>query len=139
MNMITDGTSNTLLVGEKWMYTGWYNVRTSGPGSCIDNEGWPNGWDNDTIGFSGTISYQTTNLYSGNQYVVVPMPDGMQWSDTGNSWGCGWVFGSAHVGKFGCLLCDGSVRFVSYSINPTAWHNLCSRNDGQPLDPSALD
>ena len=77
MNMITDGTSNTLLVGEKWMYTGWYNVRTSGPGSCIDNEGWPNGWDNDTIGFSGTISYQNTNFYSGNQYVVVPMPDGM--------------------------------------------------------------
>ena len=50
---ITDGTSNTLLVGEKWIYFQWYNDRTSGDGSCIDNEGWCNGWDNDGIAFSG--------------------------------------------------------------------------------------
>src|SRR4029077_19403083 len=30
---ITDGTSNTLLIGEKWLYVRWYDDRTTGNGS----------------------------------------------------------------------------------------------------------
>jgi hypothetical protein len=132
MLSITDGTSNTLLVGEKWIYTQWYNDRTSGGGSCIDNEGWANGWDNDSIGMSGTISYTTANLYSGSQYVVLPVPD------TTLAWSCGMNFGSAHTSSFGCVLCDGTARFVSYSVNPTVWHNFCARNDNQAIDLNSL-
>jgi prepilin-type N-terminal cleavage/methylation domain-containing protein len=130
--LTTDGTSNTLLIGEKWLYNQWYNDRTSGGGACIDNEGWVNGWDNDSIGMSGTISYTTPNIYSAPQYVVLPV------QDTTLAWSCGMNFGSAHVGSFGCLLADGTVRFVAYSINPTTWHNLCSRNDGQTIDLGGL-
>ena len=41
---ITDGTSTTMLVGEKWLYYQWYDFRTTGAETCIDNEGWCNGW-----------------------------------------------------------------------------------------------
>jgi prepilin-type N-terminal cleavage/methylation domain-containing protein len=123
---ITDGTSNTLLVGEKWLYFAWYNDRTSGPGSCIDNEGWCNGWDNDTICYSGTISYPAPNN------IVVPQPD----SSPGDS--CSFIFGAALTAGFGSVFCDGSVHFLTYTIDSTIWHNLCCRNDGQVLDAAGF-
>jgi len=122
MTSITDGTSNTLLAGELWIYFQWYNDRTSGGGACIDNEGWCNGWDNDTIAFSGTISYAAP----GN--IVVPQ------QDTQTGWSCGYIFGSAHTDGFGAVFCDGSVHFIHYTIAPEIWHALCARNDGKTFD-----
>ena len=121
---ITDGTSTTLLIGEGWRYYTWYADRTTGPGDCIDNEGWCNGWDNDTICFSGS---QTNAPPNG---IVVPQPD------TQTGWSCGLIFGSAHTTGFNAVFCDGSVHFIQYSINATTWHNLCSRNDGQEVNES---
>jgi prepilin-type N-terminal cleavage/methylation domain-containing protein len=118
---ITDGTANTLLVGEKWVYYQWYNLRA---GQCIDNEGWTNGWDNDTICYSGTQAYAAPNG------IVVPQPDSQ------NGWFCGNLFGSAHTGGCQSVFCDGSVHFIAYGINPVTWHNLCAMNDGQTLGPT---
>jgi prepilin-type N-terminal cleavage/methylation domain-containing protein len=123
---IKDGTANTLLVAEKWLYVQWYNDRTTGGGSCIDNEGWCNGWDNDGICFSSTKSYTAPNG------IVVPQPD----SQTG--WSCGLVFGSAHTTGMVSVFCDGSVHIVHYSIDPTVWVNLCARNDGNTVNESDL-
>jgi prepilin-type N-terminal cleavage/methylation domain-containing protein len=116
---ITDGTSNTLMVAEKWLYYQWWNERN---GQCIDNEGWCNGWDNDTICYSGTTSYSAPNG------IVVPQ------SDFQMGWSCGYVFGSAHVAGMQGVLCDGSVHSIYYTIDPTVWHNLCARNDGQVVN-----
>jgi type II secretory pathway pseudopilin PulG len=118
---ITDGSSNTLLVAEKWLYYPWYNDRTTGDGWCIDNEGWCEGWDNDTICYSGT---QGNN---GGYEVVPPQPD------TAKGWDCGYIYGSAHPNGFGAVLCDGSTRFISYNIDPVTWRYLCCRNDGQVI------
>jgi prepilin-type N-terminal cleavage/methylation domain-containing protein len=119
---ITDGSSNTLLIGELWMYNQWYNCRNLGSDleTCIDNEGWCNGWDNDTICYSGSES-------NGTYSPVMPQ------SDLVSGWDCGLIFGSAHANGFMGVLCDGSSRFISYGINPTTWRNLCCRNDGQSI------
>jgi prepilin-type N-terminal cleavage/methylation domain-containing protein len=92
---ITDGASSTLLIAEMWLFHGWYDVRTTGEGSCIDNEGWCNGWDNDTVCFSSDW----------------PRPDTESGSD------CGLIFGSAHAETFQSVFCDGSVHAIRYSIN----------------------
>lgn len=123
---ITDGTSTTMLVGEKWLYFQWYDSRTSGPGSCIDNEGWVNGWDNDTICFSGTTDYAAP------KNIVVPIPDRTK------GWDCGLVFGSAHAAGMTAVFCDGSVHFITYTVDPVNWQNLCSRNDGKQEDVSGF-
>jgi prepilin-type N-terminal cleavage/methylation domain-containing protein len=113
--MVTDGSSNTLLVGEKWIPSSTYN---SDPlTQCIDNEGWTQGWDNDTI------------AYYTNQSQNQPQPDTAD--ATVNQ--CGFIFGSAHTGGFVAAFCDGSVHFLSYAIDNTTWHNLCQMNDGQVL------
>jgi prepilin-type N-terminal cleavage/methylation domain-containing protein len=117
---ITDGASNTLMVGELWLYWQWYEVRTAGEGSCIDNEGWLSGWDNDTLCFSSTESRSP----------LPPQPD----SHTGSD--CGLIFGSAHRGAMQSVFCDGSVHTIVYNINPNTWVSLCSRDDGQEIDPS---
>jgi prepilin-type N-terminal cleavage/methylation domain-containing protein len=113
---VTDGTANTLLVGEKWMYVAWYNETV---GQCIDNEGWTNGWDNDTICYSGTTSGPS-----------VPQPDRQQ-----GPW-CGYVFGSAHTAGIQGVFCDGTVHTIPFTVDPTNWYNLCSINDGQTVDES---
>ena len=113
---ITDGASTTLLVAEKWMYSAWYNVRLSGTGSAIDNEGWINGWDNDTICFSSHGTW------------VLPQNDTRPGDPSGE------VFGSAHVTGMNGVMCDGSVHFINYSIDPTLWLNICARNDGQMVN-----
>ncbi|MGB7328087.1 MAG: DUF1559 domain-containing protein [Rubripirellula sp.] len=50
---------------------------------------------------------------------------------------CGWgVFGarSNHPGGVHLALCDGSVRFVSESIDLRTWRAVGARNDGQVLE-----
>jgi prepilin-type N-terminal cleavage/methylation domain-containing protein len=121
---ITDGVSNTLLVGELWLYTQWYDDRTSGDGWCIDNEGWNSGWDNDTLCFSS----------SGPQGpVVLPQPD------TQKGWGCGLIFGSAHAVAMQSVFCDGSVHTIRYDVSRGPWVNLCKRDDGQEVDISDFE
>lgn len=117
---VTDGASSTLLVAEKWLYVSWYNFRTTGAETCIDNEGWCEGWDNDTICTSGT----------GPATCVLPQ------SDAVTGWSCGFIFGSAHVTGMNGVLCDGAAHFFSYSIDPDTWKHLCCRNDGLPVDLS---
>ena len=122
LEKIPDGASSTLLVAEKWLFQSWYNDRTTGGGSCIDNEGWCEGWDNDTICTSGSSPTET----------VPPQNDALP------GWSCGYVFGR-HITGMNGVLCDGSVHFLSYSINPVTWKNLCCRNDDQVVDMTQID
>ena len=112
---ITDGSSNTLLVGEMELYKDWY-----GTVNCIDDQGWTDSWDNDTIGYSGGGDQSAAGYVP-----VTPMPDSQMPSQD-----CGFIFGSAHSAGICSVFCDGSVHFISYNINPTTWQYLCSRNDG---------
>jgi prepilin-type processing-associated H-X9-DG protein len=49
-----------------------------------------------------------------------------------------WNFGSAHVTGFNVVMCDGSVRQVSYSVSKMVHHCLANRCDHQPIDPAQI-
>jgi prepilin-type N-terminal cleavage/methylation domain-containing protein len=121
MAYITDGTSNTLLLGEKCMNNAFIGASKQMQGD--DDLGWVDGWDFDSIRW-------------GN---VPPMPD---WSDgsVANKMFDGHesqhiAFGSAHTNIFNVALCDGSVRSISYNVTfDPVFKRLSSRNDGQIID-----
>lgn len=108
---VTDGLSNTLMVGEKQCHP---TVLGSSGG---DNEPWHNtGWDQDNVRF-GEVIPQADDLH----------PDSKQatfWSDR---------FGGSHPGGFTAAMGDGSVRFIRYGMTATNWLNTCLINDGQVI------
>ncbi len=116
---IVDGTSKTLLLGEKCL-----NVGLLGQSQADDDSGFVDGWDWDNVRWG----------------YVPPSPD---WSAGEGDPRNGDVtyhsaFGSSHPGIFNAALCDGSVTQLSYNVDLEVFKRLCSRDDGQPLDLSAL-
>ena len=113
----TNGTSNVLLVSEKYVDKA---TDTTTP-DCNDDQGWTDGWDNDTI---------SLGMGSGST-AVAPMPNGTAGT-------CGFYFGSNHPAGVQCVATDGSVRSVSFNVNPAAWLIYCQRNSGAVLDESSF-
>ena len=117
---IIDGSSNTLLAGEKWLD----GNAVGGLGtSCNDDQGYVDGWDNDAIVFAnGQNGAGLANVVTPTQ-ILPGVPNS-----------CGLTFGSIHSGGCVTVFCDGSVHIVAFTINGSSWQRLCSRNDNLPTD-----
>lgn len=112
---ITDGTSNTYLLGEKYMNRYWYTT------------GQDNGDDQSMyVGYDLDVNRWTQND---------PVAPYTPLRDRGNLEQY-YRFGSVHPGACTFLFCDGSVRSVSYTIDPEIHRRLGNRSDGQPVDSS---
>jgi len=117
LRQITDGTSCTYLLGEKYMDP---KAMASGsePG---DDQCLYAGHDRDVLRVGFSPPYPDTpglDIYS-----LYPTA-----SDTDPK---PLAFGSAHPGSCGMAMADGSVRGVDYSIEAAVNQALASRNDGR--------
>jgi len=120
---ITDGLSNTVMVGEKYVSTDLY-----GGGQWGDNNSWANG----STWISARHSRRAPGRDSKAQEEAARRQ--LPWSDpSGGCRECGmWdFFGSAHPAGFNVLLGDGSVRSVKYTIALSTWQLMVARDDGQ--------
>jgi prepilin-type N-terminal cleavage/methylation domain-containing protein len=114
---ITDGTSNTYLLGERYCDPDYYsNGDTS---LWCDDQGWNLGYDYDT------------NRWTINNDNCRPRRDQPGYNN-------GYAFGSAHASVFCMGFCDGSVHWINYQINPVVHARLGNRADGQTVDAGAL-
>jgi prepilin-type N-terminal cleavage/methylation domain-containing protein len=104
---ITDGTSNTYLVGEKCVW----------PDHYVD--GLDGGDNNSALGGDDCDLNRWT--------CEIPQLDIPGDSNS-------LAFGSAHLAGFGMAFCDGSVKMMNYSIDPTIHGYLGDRKDGKVLD-----
>ncbi len=114
---VTNGTSNVLLIGEKYLD----RLICSTQSDCNDDQGWTDGWDNDTVCFAD----------GGGSTPMIPVPDGQLGT-------CGLNYGSPHFGIMQCCLCDGSCRTISFYANPAEFVIFCQRNSGFPVDMSSF-
>ncbi len=111
---VPDGTSNTYMVGEKYMSIDNYeNGLDAG-----DNEPAFSGNNNDTL-------RTTSKVRSLNR----PLALGPDHSGSSNDVG-ELIFGSAHPGGFNMAFCDASVQFVVFDVDPEIHRTRGHRFDG---------
>jgi prepilin-type N-terminal cleavage/methylation domain-containing protein/prepilin-type processing-associated H-X9-DG protein len=115
---ISDGTSCTYMVGERYMSSDYY---TSG-------EGYQDAFPLYTGDSRSTLAQTISSNAS-----VPPYATHMPYQDTPGLEGLA-SFGSAHANGFHVAFCDGSVQMLSYSIDKFTHHYLSNRNDGVPVD-----
>ena len=118
MSDITDGASNTYLLGEKYLWPEGYATGTEGG-------------DNETalMGDNGDIGRWTAESESW----LTSMQDYPPYPDT-PGWDSDMCFGSAHLVGVNMSFCDGAVRTINYTIDPEAHRRLGNRRDGLPID-----
>lgn len=110
---IEDGTSKTLMLGEKWVNSG----QTDGSWTLqADDRGWTDGWDFDAL----------------RSTLIRPMADTSGFTPTGQPTDpLNYVLGSAHSGGFNVARADGSVGFISYDIDLETLNRMGNRSDGE--------
>lgn len=126
---LIDGTSTSLLVGEKYMNL---NLIKGDFWVCNDDQGFLDGWDNDAICWArhAVAAGATTSVATD----PISPPIKIDW----NGPTCGMRFGSIHRGLH-AVFCDGSVRMIDFAIDPNTWLGICSINDGTTVDSSWFD
>lgn len=126
LKQIEDGTSNTYMVGEKWVGTDQYEGTGGGSGSpgfsWGENQSAYSGWEWD----QHRVAARDTNTVAAAEFRQ-PSQDqgGVGVNDPEVK------FGSAHAGGFNMVFCDGSVRNIPYEIDYKVHGYLASRVDGQ--------
>lgn len=115
---ISDGSSNTLMIGEKRLRPKNYDK-----GDWHDDEGWADGWDPDIMRFT-----------------LFPFrPDADCDTDFGTCGGAkedrdfGLSFGSAHSTGMNAVFADGAVHHLAYQIDPVLLNHLAHRADGNAV------
>lgn len=122
---ITDGTSNTIMVGEQSDFV----ENAAGVGTRINSHhGWLMGTHGSTAEVSNNRAFNTTSVrYPPNAGIAVAG------SGVGNNDGVNNGLFSAHTGGVQVLLADGSCRFLSENVDMLTLRFLCSRRDGQVI------
>ncbi len=122
---ISDGLSNTMVLSEKLVRSDRYEG-----GGVSDDRGWADGWDPDTVRFTG----------------FPPLSDG----DNGICWnesvaiqrfciGSGssapvMFFGSAHTGGVNATFADASTHFISFDVEQTVFNAFGTRENQELVD-----
>jgi len=115
LSEITDGTSNTIAIGESIQ-------RKEGAGtSTIFGPYWGSGTHTATMGYTG----------NGATWCNINAPMSASCTPMGPNCAYAWVFGSWHTSGANFVFCDGSVKFINQSIPYPTFYALNTRGGGE--------
>src|SRR5262249_52490935 len=135
---VTDGLSNTILLGEILPVqletfgtntTGWAGVLNMQSATTIMPI-------NYNIYIDRTVLGETCNAQSNGMHAIAsgsPTPPTPCERNAWN-WGMTWGFKSKHAGGANFAFSDGSVHFLSETIDMKTYQLLGCRNDGQAVN-----
>jgi prepilin-type N-terminal cleavage/methylation domain-containing protein len=116
---ITDGLTNTFLLGEKFLNPNNYsNGADKGDGRSM---------------YSGCSYDNERTTYGLNGMAGTPLQDHAEITTAAFD-----MFGSAHFNSCCFVFCDGSVNWIRYNIDATTYQSLGCRNDTLTIDASKL-
>jgi prepilin-type N-terminal cleavage/methylation domain-containing protein/prepilin-type processing-associated H-X9-DG protein len=113
MAQISDGTTATLMVAEKYINSNDQYGYAGGDAS--DDRGWMDGWDPDTMRSTMARPYPDDQ--------ISPIRDGTPAGEDQT-----YLFGSAHSSAFNGVFADGSVRTISYDVEMYVFNSLGTKN-----------
>ena len=120
---ITDGTSNTLVIGEKFVIPSAYQGTTDTELSWHDDKGWTDGWDPDTLRSTICTLQQDREITKASPNEVSP---------------AGYRFGSAHSSGMNTAFADGSVHHINFNIELEVLNRLGHRADDEVVSLESL-
>lgn len=128
---VTDGWSKTLMISEKLVRSDMAesNITPQGQISYSDDRGWTDGWDPDTLRFTG---YPPLSDSSG--FCFDPATERYC---TGNGTDV-LFFGSSHPAGVNGAFADGSVHRISFDVDPVIFNGLGTRNGEEIIDVGNL-
>ncbi len=119
---LTDGTSNTVLIAEKFVPNRLYGLYIA------SGSNWP-GYS--FLAYPNT--YRRSATYEGGFRLIAPAYDGDQsrntWYDRSRR------FGAGHPNGFNVVMADASVRMFEFGIDPMLFYHLCIAVDGSSATP----
>jgi len=128
MSKITDGTSKTLVVAEKYIRSDNYETNLANHNS--DDRGWTDGWDADQMRSTAFVPVRDGDPIGwdpSQAQLVRYFADDFSGGPVGGSYNI-LQFGSPHTGGVIAGFADGSVHSVSFDIDVTVFNSLGTRN-----------
>jgi prepilin-type N-terminal cleavage/methylation domain-containing protein/prepilin-type processing-associated H-X9-DG protein len=126
MASVTDGLSNTFLVGEALPEV--YEAMRYGPATGWADAYGGTSYGTTTVPLNWKISKVTAGNWTGDCATSCPgvAPENCMWN-----WGITWGFKSNHTNGANFCFADGSVHFINSAIDARTYNLLGCRNDGQ--------
>jgi prepilin-type N-terminal cleavage/methylation domain-containing protein/prepilin-type processing-associated H-X9-DG protein len=115
---ISDGSSNTLLIAERFLCTDWY-AKPAGPESDVYKGGYTAGFNRNALNRTGAL----------DPLQDVPYPPAPPHTTAHLQ-----RFGSAHAGSMNVVFGDGSVRRIRYGVSLGLFQDVCRYNDGNVVN-----
>ena len=139
---VKDGTSNTMMIGEKFCLAQDYNggfADDGGPFAGIDDE-----FSRTTATLQVPGNTIDPNRYGSVAPVANPHVDAVLVDDQHGGtqgWESSYQFGSAHPAGINAVFADGSVHSIKYGIDPETFNALGNMDDGTNLhsDPDNIN
>jgi len=120
---ITDGTSNTLMVAEKFLRAQGYET-----GEKIgEDQNAYSGFQADQFRSTDVVTSLGLRNPARDAVVISPTSNNDEVERTDR------LFGSAHPAGLNAAMCDGSVQNINYEIDSQVFRLLGSRDDGLPV------
>ncbi|MBL4884359.1 MAG: DUF1559 domain-containing protein [Planctomycetaceae bacterium] len=122
---ITDGTSSTVLVIERTTKNDSGKLNCGGTACNWAGALWIGPRDRpDTAGWHTSVTALDVESYGGGSatYLI---------GRSSATWGAAWGSASSHTGGLQAAMCDGSVKFLSESIDMIVYRSIRSRGRGE--------